>query len=275
MKIIVTSNEDLASQTIKKQLIREYQFEKDGSFEGNDSFVYKDKVRLITIEDRLIDADYLSKHFDPELFIFASRHKAKSEMPSLLVHSTGNWTSDNSFGGKPKSISISCPEAIKIGYLELLKQKVQLNLSIFDVTMEVTHHGPTELDHPLIFIELGSSQQYWTHEQGALAVARAVMKVVNEDKKFTNAIGFGGTHYCSNFNKLLENNPKIAIGHVIPKYVINEVEPELILKAIKKSNAIFGIIDQKGTNSAQRQKIQNMFEKNGIKLKKIKDVRLL
>ena len=274
MMIIVTSEEDVASQTIKNHLLKEFEFKEEGSFEGNAVFIYNTNVKLITIKDKLIESDYLSEHFSPNLFIYASRHKAKSEMPALLVHSTGNWGNDNSFGGKKKSISISSAKAVKLAYLELKKQKKALNLSDFDITMEVTHHGPTENKVPLVFIELGSSEKYWTHEKGALAVANAIMKVIKEFDKvnFKNVMGFGGTHYCSNFNKLQERNAEVAIGHVIPKHAIDDVNEELMLQAYKKSQAEYCVIDYKGTNSAQKNKIREFASKNGLKIKKIKEI---
>ena len=272
MKIIVTSEEDLASQTIKKQLLKEFDFKQSGEFEGNANYLFKNEAKLITIKNKLIESDYLSDHFDPDLFIYASRHKATSKMPSLLVHSTGNWTEKNDFGGQPHSVSISSPESVRCAYLELLQQKEILNLSNFDVTMEVTHHGPSELRKPLVFIELGSSEEYWTHEKGALAVAKAIMKVVENNLIFTNIMGFGGTHYCANFNKILERTQDIAIGHVIPKYAIDEVNSDLILAAFKKCNAKFAVIDHKGTNSNQKQKLREILEKNNIELKRIKEL---
>ena len=273
MNIIVTSEEDLASQTIKNHLLKEYDFKEEGSFEGNPVYIHEKGVKLITIKNKLIESDYLSDHFSPDLFIYASRHKAKSELPALLVHSTGNWGTDNSFGGNKKSISFSSAKAVKLAYLELKRQKEELNLSDFDITMEVTHHGPTENKAPLVFIELGSSEKYWTHDKGALAVARTIMKVIQEfdKKKFKNIMGFGGTHYCSNFNKLQERIADFAIGHVIPKYAIDDVDEELILRAFRKSNAEYCVIDYKGTNSAQKNKIREFAQKNGIEIKRIKD----
>ncbi len=274
MIIIVTSEEDLASLTIKKQLLKEYDFIKEGKFEDNDIFIHDNNVKLITIKEKLIESDYLSNHFNPILFIYASRHKAKSEIPALLVHSTGNWDKDNSFGGKKESISFSSAKAVKIAYLELKQQQKELELSDFDITMEVTHHGPTENKAPLVFIELGSSEKYWTHEKGALAVARVVMKVIEDfaNKDYENVMGFGGMHYCSNFNKLQERNINIAIGHVIPKYAIDEVNEDLMYLAYKKSNAKFCVYDYKGTNSSQKEKIRNFTNKYGLELKKIKDL---
>jgi len=274
MMIIVTSEEDLASQTIKNHLLKEYNFKEEGTFEGNPVYIHDNDSKLITIKDKLIESDYLSEHFNPELFIYASRHKAKSEIPALLVHSTGNWGKDNSFGGRKESVSFSSAKAVKLAYLELKKQKEALSLSDFDITMEVTHHGPTENKTPLVFIELGSSEKYWTHDKGALAVARTIMKVIDEfnNLKFINIMGFGSTHYCANFNKLQERNEEVAIGHVIPKYAIDDVNEELMLQAFKKSDAVYCVIDYKGTNSAQKNKIREFASKNQVELKKIKDL---
>ena len=46
----------------------------------------------------------------------------------------------------------------------------------FEVTYEVTHHGPY-LETPTLFIEIGSSEATWGDRDAARAIARALTEV--------------------------------------------------------------------------------------------------
>ena len=213
----------MAGETIKEQLLETGRFVKtDKTFEGNS--IYEDpltKVPIITINRRLIDADHLDQFFETDLLIFASKHKSESERPSLLVHAPGVWTDDISFGGNPHELSFTSATIIKQALIELTKGEAEARLN-YEVTSEVTHHGPTNLKSPCVFIELGSNEVFWQDKKGAKVVANTILKIIKSPLVKSNlrfAIGFGGTHYANNFNKLqLKTN--FAISHIAPKYVL-------------------------------------------------------
>ncbi len=120
MKVLVTSERDIASQTIRHILIEEYGLEDTGqSFEGNPLFSLSDRALLIHTKRDMIDCEHLESSFHPEAFIFCSRHRAQSGRPALLVHSTGNLGDDNSFGGQPWSLSISAPSLVSVALRRL------------------------------------------------------------------------------------------------------------------------------------------------------------
>ena len=277
MPIIIVSNQDLAGQTIKKQLLEVGDFHKtEREFEGN--VIYeeaKTKVPIITINRRLIDADHLSQHFKTDLFIFASKHKSESEKPSRLVHAPGNFTKDNSFGGNQFELAQASARVIKqvLKDLTSLREEAQLE---YDVTSEVTHHGPTNLAAPCVFIELGSNESYWQEPQGALIVAKAILKLItkfplNHDLKY--AIGFGGPHYASNFNKV-QLNTEFAIAHIAAKYVLDNISRDLIIQALEKTveKVSYAIFDWKGMVKAQREKISEILADLGIKILRIRRI---
>lgn len=259
MPIIVVSNEDLAGLNIKQKLLAKGAFkETTREFEGN--IIYEEattKVPLITTNRRLIEADHLNQ-FKTNLIIFASKHKSESETPSLLVHAPGNWTLDNSFGGNPRELARTSAIAIKCTLNELNKKQKQLQLE-YDVTSEVTHHGPTNLEAPCIFVELGSNEEYWQDAIGGNIVAETILKVISEPfprRDLKCAIGFGGPHYATNFNRI-QLNTDFAVSHIAAKHMLESITEDLISQAVNKTveKVEYAILDWKGMVKPQRDKI--------------------
>jgi D-aminoacyl-tRNA deacylase len=274
LKILVTSEKDIASQTIKAVLLAEYGFGKtDEEFEDNPTFALDDNLILITTERDLIHTNHLEEYFEADAFIFCSRHQSKSGRPSLLVHSTGNLGPEAKYGGKPYRLSVSAASLVRTAFKELYNQRNSRNLDEFDVSLEVTHHGPTEMDTPMLFVELGSDEVYWHHEGGAQAVAAAVMRCAEEPIGDSAYIGFGGTHYASMFNKLVLTEG-VTMGHMAPKYAMDDLTPEVVkLMAERSAEPVdAAVIDWKGTNSSQRDTLFPMLEAQGIEILRARDL---
>ncbi|MHA2145351.1 MAG: D-aminoacyl-tRNA deacylase [Candidatus Thorarchaeota archaeon] len=265
MRVLITSVQDTASLKIKNVLLEEYGFTKtDESFEGNAVYSH-DSTKLITTERDMIHCDHLEDHFDAEVFIFCSRHRAESGKPALLVHSTGNLGSQADFGGNPYQLSVSAPVLVSTALKRLHQERDRRGLDEFDVSLEVTHHGPTSMTTPIVFIELGSSEVYWTHVEGARAVSAAIMECVETPLTGDAVIGFGGTHYASKFNKLVLEKG-YNIGHMAPKYAINGLTAEVIQQMISNSAnpVVKGVIDWKGTNAENKEHLFPMLEEANI-----------
>ena len=277
MPIIIVSNQDLAGKTIKQQLIQMGNFLKtEREFEGN--VIYEEvttKVPIVTINRRLIEASHLSEHFETDLFIFASKHKSESERPSLLVHAPGNWTDDNSYGGGKRELALTSAKVIK----EVLKQlgdRCEAAGLDYEVTSEVTHHGPTNLKDPCVFIELGSNETYWQDVKGARVVAEVITDLITKPLPSENlkyAIGFGGPHYASNFNKV-QLRSDYAISHIAAKYVLDDITEELVAQALEKTveEISSAILDWKGMVKDQRERVIGILTKLGIEYYKLQKI---
>jgi len=276
MPIIVVSNEDTAGLNIKQKLLAGGAFkETDQEFEGN--IIYEEavtRVPLITTNRRLIEANHLNQ-FKTDLIIFASKHKSESEKPSLLVHAPGNWTADNSFGGNPRELACTSAVAIKRILNELIEKQKERQLE-YDVTSEVTHHGPTNLEAPCIFVELGSNEEYWQDALGGTIVAETILKVISEplsrsDLKY--AIGFGGPHYATNFNRI-QLNTNFAVSHIAAKHVLDTITEDLITQAIRKTveKVDYAILDWKGMVKPQRDKIIAILNKLQIQILRVQNI---
>jgi len=254
VKVLVASTQDIASQTISKVLIEDHGFQDSGStFEGSPVYSLGESALLVTTNRDMIFANHLEQFFESEVFVFCSRHRAQSGRPALLVHSTGNFGADASFGGEPEQLSVSTASLVSTALRRLRIERDQRSMEEFDVTLEVTHHGPTSMNTPLLFIELGSDEEHWLDIDGAKAVAAAAMDCIRAPAEHEASIGFGGTHYASKFSKLvLERGARI--GHIAPKYALDEMNPSLVHQMISRSRekVTRAIIDWKGTNAEQK-----------------------
>jgi len=85
-------------------------------------------------------------------------------------------------------------------------------------------------------------------------------------------LGFGGTHYAPNYNRLIRNK-NIAMSFICPKYYIQELNIDLIRKMIENTfeKVDYFIIDWKGTNSEDKKHLIPLLEEFDIPIKKTKE----
>jgi D-aminoacyl-tRNA deacylase len=241
MKTIVASVKDIAAMNMKRLLVQDYRFsETDMEFDRNK--IYETgEFQIVTINKDSIYADYLDAEIDSELYIFASRHSSESEKPCLSVHSPGNF-SDNLYGGNKKELAIA-PSTVISGILRELERN---RIDGFDVCLEVTHHGPTVLKKPVVFVEVGSTESQWKNLDACRAAVRAIMTHKVNGK---SAIGFGGPHYAPKFTKLALEG--WAIGHIYPKYHLKSLDMDLFRQMVEKTvpKPKVALVDKKGTKA--------------------------
>ncbi|MEM2142252.1 MAG: D-aminoacyl-tRNA deacylase [Candidatus Thorarchaeota archaeon] len=265
--MLVCSEKDLASQTIHQALIEEHGFRDTGDlFEGNPVYRRGDML-LITTNRDLIYCEHLDEHFEAEAFVFCSRHRSESGRPALLVHSTGNFATDVSLGGLPETLSFSAPSLVSVALRTLYEQQQMRGLDEFDVTLEVTHHGPTGLKTPLVFVELGSTETHWADREGASAVAEAIVACGSSPMGTSSAVGFGGPHYASKFTKLVLGG-SYNIGHIASKHVLDAISPDVVKQMVRKSADAtrVALIDWKGTSAVQRERFLPVLDEIGLEV---------
>ncbi len=232
------------------------------------------KEPLIFLNDLKLEESKIN----PDFLIFASRHTSRTARPAFLVHTTGNWGKEADFGGDLQALSLTSALIHKAGFISLIEKELPPTLSDFSFDMEVTHHGPTTLEKPLIFMELGSSKAEWGISEAGELVATATISTIYNYLKFKKkgdqeiCLGFGGTHYAPNFRRLIENT-NLAMSFICPKYYIQELNNEMILKMIRNTSekVDFFLIDWKGTNSADKKHLIPLLEEFDIPIKKTKD----
>ncbi len=275
---IICSAPDLASQNIKTHLLSLEEWKLLELPENSGFSVAREsrdgKFRLIEIEEMHIFQDGLDKKLEnaqlpASLIIFASKHRSKEEISSLTVHCTGNPSDEAKFGGCPKSLAVSSPAAMKSILMEIKRLVEQKGLK-YDVTLEVTHHGPTELSVPSLYAEIGSTEAQWIDPDAGEIVAKAILAVSLE--KVPVALGFGGGHYAMRQTGLLLET-EISFGHNFPKYQLEFVDEALIKQAVEKSKADFAYFDRKSMRSKEKNQISKTLEKLGLKVLKESEIR--
>ena len=141
-----------------------------------DGEIYRGKdFDLLIIPTPAISADWLEETYSYDGFVFISKHAAESGVLALTCHSTGNF-SEAKFGGHDREVAVPHPDLQK-AYLQTLKEN-QSKFSEFDITIEATHHGPTGLKKPSIFIEIGTTEKQWSDESLCQSVASFVHQVL-------------------------------------------------------------------------------------------------
>jgi len=272
MKVIMTTSVDLASMNIKHKLVEHFGFkETEQEFDKSPVYRWKD-VLLLTTDREMIYYDNLDReiakqlNITPEIIIFASRHSSQQKLPALTTHVTGNW-GKAMYGGKDESLAIAEPKAMKLALLKLH----ELNTLGWTVCYEATHHGPSELEVPSLFIEIGSSEEEWKNEEAGEIVAETILYVLEnyQKSKFKTAIGIGGGHYAPKQTKKALTSD-IAFSHIAAKYA-HPLSKEMLVRAIERTSgnvdAIY--VDWKGSKGETRQIARNLAEELGLEF--IKD----
>lgn len=267
MRLIVTSQLDVAGTNIYNTLSE--QFSEDGEFEERPLYK-KGDVWLIATKKRQIEAGHLDSFFQPEYYVFASRHSSVSKERTLTVHVPGNLSGEAKFGGRPYEIAYSNADAMKAALIELQKAKEELNLD-YRVSLEATHHGPTELTMPVLFVEVGSTIDEWNDKDAIDIVARATLRAAENRVVFDKAIGIGGGHYAPLHTKVVLGS-ELAVGHILPSYSIGHLKEETLLQAVEKTKASFAYLDRKGMRADERSRITKMASKIGLELKRGRDL---
>ncbi|MCX6710223.1 MAG: hypothetical protein NTV63_04730 [Candidatus Woesearchaeota archaeon] len=275
---LVCSTEDHAGMNIKDSFLETAEFMKCGVFDSYPVFERtfhagsnEVKARIYTTDSELVHYENLDRLISADFFIFMSKHRSESGIPSLSVHSPGNWGSAG-LGGRDRELCV-CPASFLKRAMQILE--IRGNGSGYDVVQECTHHGPF-LEKPCMFIEIGSELERWKDRKAGKIIGEALFELLsNEVPECPSAVGIGGLHTLSNFKKIIIESG-IAVGHVCPKYMLDNIDEEIVLQAIErtvpKPESI--ILDWKGMGQ-YKEKVDAIAEgiskARGIKVMRTKD----
>jgi len=269
-KTIVVSKEDIGGMNIYSRLLENFDFQETADqYKGNSIYrSSKSMLRLVLIDSLHIFSEHLDE-LNAEFITFASRHSSKSGKPTLSVHPVGNWGKAE-LGGKDRSLGPTSAALMK-NYLLSLKEKQESQNLDFEVSYEVTHHGPG-LKTPCCFIEIGSTEPQWRDEKAALAVAETIMERSSFPGCHT-AVGIGGLHYNPQFTKIALST-EYAFSHMCPKYNLPNFDQEMLRKALSASLEKVDeiIVEHKGLGQ-EKQRVMEVLESQPIPLRRAKELR--
>ena len=267
---LVASKQDLASMTMANYLIHNKHFsvhDKNNSEEYT-SEVYK-KIKLHISHENLLYIEELDRRYPhSKAFIFLSKHRSESKIPTLTCHCTGNYA-DNPYGGNSRELAISYPYLQKRYLKEINNSKPAL--SYYEIVIEASHHGPTSLKKPVLFIEIGSTERQWIDRNAASIVCNCLLRVLVNGLGKCEKVGIclGGTHYPSKFNTLLLES-EFGLGAVAPRHNLESVDKDMLNQMIAKSieRVTHIIVDWKGLGK-EKNRIMGLVEDTGLKVLRV------
>lgn len=258
MELLVAYKDDPAGNNMATYLSQN--MKKDGEvFRG-------ENYDLLIIPTPAIKADWLEEKYDYDGYIFLSKHAAESGVLALTCHSTGNF-SEAKFGGNYQQMAVPHPDIQKKYLQKLWEHRSQF--PEFQITIEATHHGPTALSKPTIFIEIGTTEKQWTDVSLCNSIAKIVDQVLSENIPSNPvAICFGGTHYPEKFTKeLLEG--KHALGTVMPKHALDNLDEKLFSHILERNkNASVVLLDWAGLGQ-NKSKVVELVETTNLEVIKL------
>jgi D-aminoacyl-tRNA deacylase len=271
---IICSTKDPASINIKDHLVPSFNKSLD-KLNNYPIYFKKNGVNLLSIytfDIEPIHCENIDKKIDADIFIFATKHQSRAGVPSLSVHSIGNFSSAQ-LGGINKKLVLSPASFLKSAFLELSKFDKSNFPSLKenpDIIQEVTHHGPF-LNSPTFFIEIGSSLNQWVNPVYGMFIAETILKFTKTVPKYVAIVGIGGLHHTPNFKKVLLNSD-FAISHVCPKYSLEHLDGNLLDQMIHQTveKVEFVVLDWKGLGKFKG-KVSELMDKIDLPVKRIKD----
>jgi D-aminoacyl-tRNA deacylase len=204
-----------------------------------------------------IDYDAIASSLDIDYYVVASRHWAKSGQPCLTAHATGNF-GEAMYGGRSHELQMIPPNQLRNVYMAMLRNPP----SGFLVSLEATHHSPTQFKTPMFFAEVGSSEAQWDNSEACRYLVDSCLRGIESKEEAPAAIGFGGGHYCPKFSTMEREH---AFGHIAAKYALSELTEELIAQMVlRTAGGVEKAYIEDGVKSVDRKRIEASLDNLGI-----------
>ncbi|XAR65316.1 D-aminoacyl-tRNA deacylase [Bertholletia excelsa] len=313
--LIVATTTDPASNGPASALLAMPGWEPGPSFQGIRSFK-NGNVRLLQHDKGIVEEDLLDERWTEissevvEELIFLSKHTAVSNRPALTVHPIGIPHLQEGDvppqGGKP---GWAAPPSPRIApWLKLLNKIADSRGLVpeFEITLEATHHGPLT-NKPTLFVEIGSTEEYWKRQDLADVVALLVWEGLglgggtsvgnwsSNNGKNKVLLGIGGGHYVPRHMDVVQKQD-VWVGHLLSGYALPMEDPtqskgdinsadiagtwkqaiKVAYEATKEAfpgGEILAHLDQKSLKSWQKNAITAYLREQNIKIGKPADFR--
>jgi D-aminoacyl-tRNA deacylase len=195
-----------------------------------------------------LDYDALALELGVDYFVVASRHWARSGQPSLTAHATGNF-GEALLGGRPHELQYVPAEAMRNVYIAMKRNPP----TGYTVSLEATHHSPTQFRVPMFFAEVGSSEANWGDKVACEFLVDTILEGIVSEERVPRAIGFGGGHYCPKFSVMEGEH---AFGHVAAKYAIPSLNDDLIRQMVYKTGGVERAFVESGLKGSEKQMLK-------------------
>ena len=256
--ILLFTSQNPASRNIALKLIGEQGFAPAG--EGR-----WQKGAHALIETNAPSVLEVPTDFETDCIIVLSTHKSKVREKIMTAHYPGNWSKAD-MGGSPRTLNVADPSRLKIIFREMKKEADRIG---WKCGLEADHHGPNG-SVPMIFVEIGSTEEEWQDLGAASAMAAALARALELGGKCDCFLAFGGGHYPKAFEKLLLEG-ELGISHIAPKYAIDQIDEEMFAQALAKckDKVVKVLVLKDETNAAQKAKIAALAAKHSLEVELI------
>ena len=304
--LIAVNQQDIASTNQADALRTMDAWTQRPPVENNPAYEFK-HLRMLYLPNGLLFEDHLEKRWEAVTgervseIIFPSRHVAASGQPSLTLHPIGvphlPMEEQGPYGGHGGQAPP--PSTRLASWWKMLLEQAPKDALVedFDLSLEVTHHGPT-VNVPCLFIEVGSTEATWGHE-GASRVLANIMReglLHAPEDAWSEAkhagelvlVTLGGGHYAPRANQLAALDG-VWLGHMLATYAlpfeqrgdgeITGTWKQSILAALEATRRSFPggelicSMDKKAFRGWQRQAIRDLLEEEGIPLLTTKQIK--
>jgi len=262
---VVCSSKDAASMNIERHLLAlERWQEVFSSFPPPITALYESPntaFRIVEVDEPLVYLDGIDTTLESlgifsSALLFASKHSSESTGKLLSAHYTGN-PSKAALGGREREL---CTPATWLLKPILQSMRRYAEGTEWQVSMEATHHGPTDVHTPLVFAEIGSGEEEWGDEWAGEVLAKTIVECTPVHAPAV--VGFGGSHYPKRQTQLVLESA-LTFGHCFSSYVLSDLEDDVVGQAFAKSGTMYAYIDRKSMSSDIREKIGGMLERLG------------
>lgn len=224
---------------------------------------------LLVIRTPVISADWLEGRYGGryDSFVFLSKHAAESGVPALTCHSTGNFLPEARFGGSGRQVAVPHP-ALQKRYMQRLHAERD-RFPGFEITVEATHHGPTALGRPCIFVEVGTTPRQWNDGGLCAAVAGIAADAVRGPRgRVPFAVCFGGTHYPEKLTRELLHG-ELGLGTVVPKRALGCLDRELFDHIIQRNTGASSILLDWGGLGQHKRRVADLAGRTDLEVRRI------
>lgn len=263
--VLIGSLRDSASRNLADAIIEGHGFKSTGVELLGTPVYQKGSLLLAMFDCEIVRPPALDEYFNPKAYVFLSRHSAESGIAAITAHTTGNFSEESRHGGNGRELSRVDPSLLKNYLISLvgLREKVPG----YQLTIEATHHGPTSLMKPVMFVEIGASEENWSDKGAARVVAQALVESLAEQRVWEKtAIGLGGTHYPEKFNRFLQESD-MALSFIVPKYSLEYIDAAMIGQMIQKTTTPvrYAALDWKGLGG-QKDRVLELVRQFGLEV---------
>ena len=267
MRLIVCCTSDVASVNLRDRLLEMADWKEDGLFQGKTVHRRRD-LTLVSTDVLHLHLDHVDELVREEVgvhadeVVFLSKHRAASGKPTLTVHPIGNFGKAE-YGGRDGSLVPAAPTFLS-GMLR--EMSVRGKGLPFQISYEVTHHGPF-LNVPTSYLEIGSDEVNWGHQEAAEALAGSLLNFTPSDGPVV--VGVGGGHYAPRFSEVTLVK-KVSFGHMVAKHVLEAGDDDhaisVVTKALKASGTDAAYIHKKSFSRPDARRLTELIQGAGFKV---------